>query len=183
LGHIASESDRPAVRRIGFLGYAAMSSLVVWHTLAMVAGASSEIPLAETARSILHPYMTLLRMDNHWGFFAPNVGTGSQFSYVVEDSSGARHSFVPADKLSRFHPTSIWDRDRYKMVMNHPETYGEAAVASLCQEHASLQPVSITLLEIDQKDFWPADRLAGKQPFDPEFVDVKTLKTIPCPRK
>jgi hypothetical protein len=172
-----------ARRSIGVPAYAAMSALLVWHTIAMVAGASSEITLAEPARSLLHPYLTLFRLDNHWGFFAPNVGTGSQFSYVVEDAAGTRSTFIPADKLSRFHPTSIWDRDRYKMVMENPDTYGDAAVASLCREHASMQPVSITLLEIDQLDFWPADLKAGKQPFDPEFVNVKTLKTISCPAK
>ena len=172
-----------AGRRAGPLAYVAMSLLIVWHVFAMVVGASSDISFADTPRSLLHAYLTVFRLDNHWGFFAPNVGTGTQFSYIVEDAAGARQTFVPAEKLSRFHPTSIWDRDRYKMVMDYPQTYGDAAVTSLCREHAALKPVSITLQEMTQKNFWPADHLNGKQPFDPEFVDVRTLATIPCPAK
>lgn len=172
-----------AGHRVGPVAYVAMSLFIVWHVFAMVVGASSDITLAHTPRSLLHSYLTLFRLDNNWGFFAPNVGTGSQFSYVVEDAAGARHTFVPAEKLSRFHPTSIWDRDRYRTVMKSAEVYGDAAVASLCREHVALQPVSIAIQEIDQKNFWPADHQNGKQPFDPEFVEVTTLATIPCPAK
>jgi hypothetical protein len=165
------------------LAYAGMSALVAWHTLAMVVAPSPKSSITEAARSLVQPYLTLFWLDNHWAFFSPGVENGSQFRYVVEDAAGKRHTFIPADKLSRFHPTSIWMRDRYIAIMESPQTYGDAAAASLCREHASLNPIAITLIEIEQKDFWPAHRLSGKQPLDPEFVTVNTLKTIPCPQK
>lgn len=162
------------------LAYAGMSLLVSWHTFAMVVAPSPDSDIADSAREILHPYLTLFRLDNGWGFFAPNVGSGSQFRYVVEDAGGKRHTFTPAEKLNRFHPTSIWWRDRYVAVMEKPRLYANAAAAALCLEHADLKPVTITLLQIEQKAFFPAHRLSGKQPLDPEFVDTKTLRTIPC---
>jgi len=160
--------------------YTAMSLLVVWHTLAMVVAASPDSAIMRSARLLFHPYLTLFRLENQWGFFAPNVDLGSQFRYVVEDAAGQRHTFIPADRLSRFHPTSIWVRDRYRTVMESIETHGDAAAASLCREHASLRPITITLVEIEQKDFLPADQLSGKHPLDPKFINEHTLKTVRC---
>ena len=86
------------------------------------------------------------------------------------------------EKLSRFLPSDIWVKDWYIHVMDHPKNYSKPVAAYLCREHASLQPISITLLEIDQKEFWPADQLSGKSPFDFEFLEKKTLATVPCPK-
>lgn len=163
--------------------YAAMSLLVVWHTVAMLLESAPRSTITRAARALFHPYLTLFRLDNNWGFFAPEVGLGAQFRYVVEDAAGTRHTFVPADKWSKFSPASIWFKDRYKIVMDAIETYGDGLAAALCREHASLNPVSITFLELEQKTFSPADRRRGKHPLDPEFVAVNMLKTVRCPGK
>jgi hypothetical protein len=162
------------------LATTAMSLLVVWHSLAMVVAAAPDSAIARAARPLFDPYLTLFRLDNKWGFFAPNVDQGFQFRYVVEDASGTRHTFVPADQLSRFHPTSLWIKDRYKAVMMYPEAHGEATAAALCREHAALRPVSIALLEVEQKEFRPEHQRSGKHPLDPEFVTVNTLMTVRC---
>jgi hypothetical protein len=160
--------------------HAAMSFLVAWHTLAMLIASSPDSTITEAARGVLRPYMTLFRLDNHWGFFSPDIGAGSQFRYIVEDAGGKRHAFVPADTLNRFHPSSIWIRDRYELVMEFPERYGNSTAATLCAEHASLNPVSVTLIGVRQKEFWPHDRRSGKTPFDAEFIELRTLKTVRC---
>jgi len=162
------------------LAYAGMSVLVSWHTFAMVVAPSPDSDITDAARSLLDPYLALFRLDNGWGFFAPEVRLGSQFRYVIEDASGQRHTFIPAEKLNRFHPTSIWMRDRYIAVMEKPKAYADAAATALCREHAELKPVAITLLQLEQKDYFPEHRLKGKQPLDPEFVTVKTVKAMPC---
>ncbi len=163
------------------LAFAAMSLLVIWHTLAMAIASAPESMITASARRLYHPYLTLFRLDNNWGFFAPTVELGGQFRYIVEDAAGQRHTFVPADKLSRFLPTSIWFKDRYKDIVEAIETHGQAAAAAFCLEHAALHPVAITFVELEQKDFSPADRLSGKHPLDPEFVDERTLEAIRCP--
>jgi hypothetical protein len=165
------------------LVYAAISLLLVWHTLAMVVASAPDSLMTRSVRPLLHPYLTLFRLDNHWGFFAPNVDPGVQFRYVIEDAGGKHHTFIPADKLSRFDPNSIWIRDRYRDVRESVDTFGDAAAAVLCREHASLHPVAITFLEVAQRDFSREDRLSGKHPLDPEFVDVHSLKTIQCADK
>jgi hypothetical protein len=171
-------TSRPAW---GVVAYTAMSLLLVWHTLAMMIASAPESDITAAARVLLNPYLTLFRLNNRWGFFSPAVDLGVQFRYVVEDAAGQRHTFVPADKLSRFHPTSIWFRDRYRAIMASFETHSEAAAAEFCREHAAQQPVSITFLEIEQKHFAAEDRLSGKRPLDPEFVSEHTLGTIKCP--
>jgi hypothetical protein len=162
------------------LVYAAMSLLVVWHTLAMVVAVSPESVITRAARALVYPYVTLFNLDNYWGFFA-NVGASYQFRYVVEDAAGQQHMFIPTNKLSRFNPNSIWLRDRYRDVMDSVDAYGVATVAELCREHAALRPVAITLLKVEGKEFGPKDRRLGKSPLDPEFVTVDTLRTIRCP--
>jgi len=106
---------------------------------------------------------------------------GLQFRYVVEDAGGARHTFIPAEKLAKLLPTYIWITDWYKAVSAAPDTYGETVGAALCREHAALRPTAITLMELEQKPFWPEDLLAGKHPLDSEFVNLNTIKTVQCP--
>lgn len=163
------------------LVYAAMSLLVVWHTLVMVVAAAPESAITKAARTVVHPYLTLFNLDNHWGFFAPDVGTTYQLRYIVKDASGQEHMFIPTDKLNRLSPTSIWLRDRYREVLNSVNMFGPAAVAELCREHSALRPTAITLLGAYGKEFGPDDRRRGKNPLDPEFVIVRAIRTISCP--
>lgn len=174
-------SDAAASRRFSPAAYAALSLLLAWHTVAMVLAALPEGRISDALRTVFSPYITLLRLDNDWGFFAPNVGSGYQFRYIVKDAAGTEHTFTPADTLSRFSPASIWFRDRYRAVMAEPETFAKALGDSLCREHAKLHPVSITLIEIEQDDFWPEDKLAGKKPLDPEFITATPFGSTQCP--
>jgi hypothetical protein len=163
------------------LTYVAMSILLAWHTFAMVIGPAPESPITEAARSLVQPYLTFFGLQHPWDFFAPTVDAGYHFSYVIEDKAGEKHNFTPADRLNKLHPTSIWLKDRYTKIMTEPDSYGDAAGAALCLEHASLDPVNVTLLEIQHKEFWPPDLMHGKRPSDAEFVTAKTVRTVACP--
>jgi hypothetical protein len=164
--------------------YAAMSLFVAWHTLAMVvAPAPNSSVMAQSFRKLLHPYLTLFRLDNKWDFYAPNVGKGHQFRYVVADAAGTRHTFMPTDDLSWYHPSHWWFRAWYDAIVESPEIHGDAVAARLCRQHAALRPVSITFLNLEEKDFSPEDHLGGKHPLDSEFVTVKTLKRVKCPEQ
>jgi hypothetical protein len=157
-----------------------MSLVVVWHTLAVVVAPAPDSAIARSARSLFEPYLTLFRLQNEWSFYAPAVRIEPEFRYVVDDALGDRHTFVPADKLSRYLPTDIWVKDWYIHVMDNPGTYGKFVAAYLCRQHALLHPVSITLLKIDQREFSPQDQLSGKHPFDPEFLQERTLAIVQC---
>jgi len=165
------------------LAYTAMSALVAWHTLAMAVAPSPDSAITRSARALFHPYLTLFGLESEWGFFAPNVPTGFKFQYIVEDVAGKRQTFVPRDSLSVFHPAWIWFQDRYKLVMDYHKIFGAATVTSLCEKHAALNPLAITLIGINQKKFLSVDWLNGKRPFDPEFVDVNQLEPARCPGK
>jgi hypothetical protein len=73
------------------------------------------------------------------------------------------------------------DEDRFRQMLEEPERYGDIVGAALCKEHAELKPISVTLIEVEQKDFEREDRRAGKSPFDLEFLDTKMVKTVQCP--
>jgi hypothetical protein len=165
------------------LAYTAMSLLVAWHTLATILAPSPDSAITQSARRLFHPYLALFGLDNTWGFFAPNIPEGFKFQYSVEDAAGSRRIFVPVDSLNVLQPTWIWFLDRYKLIMEYPENFAAATVASLCQEHAALNPVSVTLIGIEQKKFLSSDWLNGKRPFDSEFVEVNPFEPMRCPGK
>jgi hypothetical protein len=165
------------------LTYVVMSVFVAWHTLALVvAPAPPGSVTAQGLRVLLQPYLSLLRLDNGWNFFAPYFGNlnMSQFRYVIEDGTGEKRTFMPEEKFGRFSPSYFWFRGWYTEIIEHPEDYADIAVALYCREHASLHPVSITLLEVQENTFTQTDFLAGKQRWAPEFVTEKTIKRAPC---
>ena len=93
----------------GRLTYAALSVFLAWHTMAMVIAPAPDVSAAvKAARVPFQPYLTLFRLDNLWDFFAPDVGRGAQFRYIIEDKSGNHHPFKPTEDLNWFHPTFFW---------------------------------------------------------------------------
>lgn len=165
------------------LTYIAMSLFVAWHTLAMVVAPAPDSYLWQVLRIVQQPYLTLFRLDNQWDFFAPDVGEGSRFRYVIEDKDGQRHSFDPADRLSWFHPAFFWMRSWYYGIIDDPGLYGDAAAARLCKQHADLEPLAVTFYDVQEERFRREDLLAGKSRSDPEFFTIKTVKRIRCPSR
>jgi len=166
------------------LTYLMMSLVVGWHGFAIVvAPAPDSSATVQSFRLLLQPYLSLFRLDNAWNFFAPSVGRHSQFRYVIEDTAGKEHTFVPSQELNWSIPRYVWWREfkyLYDGIMEAPEIRGDAIAALLCRKHASLDPVSIPLLQIQEQDFRPEDHLRGKHPLDPEFVTVNTLRRVNC---
>ena len=164
------------------LTFTAMSVFVAWHaTATILAPAPNNGVIAIALRPIFQPYLSLFRLDNRWDFFAPSVGQGAELRYVVEDAAGARHTFVPTQALSWYHPNYFWFRSLYYGIMEEPDVHAEPAAATLCRKHAALRPVAITFFEYEGGDFAREDHLAGKRPTDSEFVTVNTLKRVACP--
>lgn len=166
------------------LTYLVMSLVVTWHSLAMVISpAPNDSALVQSLRSLFHPYLLLFRLETPWGFFAP-VGKHAQFRYVIEDATGNAHTFKPTEEPSPSLARYVWWREfkySYDGIMANPEFRGDAAGALLCQRHASLNPLSITLLEVVEQGYRPQDELLGKHPLDPEFVAVVPLRRVACP--
>jgi len=161
--------------------YAAMSAFLAWQSFAILAAPLPEgSAVARALRPILHPYVSLLLLDNHWDFFAPNVEAGYELRYILETADGASRILVPMKKISWFHPYYIWTDQWQDAIIDRPETYADLAAALFCREQASWRPASVTLVKVEQKDFWPQDYLAGKRPFDPDFVTEKVLTRVPC---
>ena len=165
------------------LAYTLMSAVVLWHTLALVVAPAPDSKIVQSLRRLLHPYLTLLRLDNPWDFYAPNIGTGHLLQYVIEDAAGRQHTFVPVEELSSYHPRFWWFRAWYDAVLEDPEKHGGSIAALLCRRHVALHPIAVTLRKIQQGDFSRADHLSGKHPLDPEFVTESTLKRLACPQQ
>ncbi len=162
--------------------YTAMSLFVAWHTLAMVvAPAPSTSDLIKGLRIVFDPYLHFFKLDNDWGFFAPDVASGIVLRYVIKDDAGTLHRFDPHAGLNWFHPSSIWFRGWYLALLESPDDFGEEFAALFCREHAELHPVTIMLFEVDQQNYGPLDRLSGKRPLDPEYVKVAPVKSFECP--
>jgi len=163
------------------LTYTAMSAFIVWHVAAMSSAPTPDDgKLPQALRAFFQPYLSLLRLDNRWDFFAPEVGKNAIFRYVIKDAAGKEYMFVPARELNWFSPGYIWFQDWYGALMEHPDIYADDFAKLFCKKHAALNPVSITFQEMQELDYVPDDRLAGKKPLDPEFVKITDFQTIKC---
>ena len=160
--------------------YTAMSLFVAWHTLSMVvAPGPGTSDLIKGLRIVLDPYLHFFKLDNEWGFFAPDVDSGIILRYVIKDDAGNLHRFDPQAGLNWFHPSSIWFHDWYRALLENPDDFGEQ-FAAWYREPAEFHPVTITLFEVDQQNCVRL-RLRGKRPLDPEFVKVASVKSFECP--
>jgi hypothetical protein len=163
--------------------YVAMSLIVGWHAVAvMLAPAPDNSEALQALRLVFQPYLSLLRLDNNWSFFAPSVGKHAQFRYVVEDAAGTEHTFVPTEETSSLAGYVLWREFKYlyEGIMEDPDGRGDAIGAFFCRKHASLRPVSVTLVQVREQDFWREQFLRGKRPLDSEFVIVNPLRRVDC---
>lgn len=165
----------------GRIIYVLMSLFVAWHSTCLIVGpAPQESRIAQAMRPLVDPYLNLISLNVKWGFFAP-IGGAKEFRYLIVDSAGKEHTFRPTSGLAWYHPSKLWTIDRYRMIMQRPDIYGDHLIAEYCRKHTALMPVEIRLLEVlQQKDLLPTDHLAGKYPLDPEFATTETLRTKKC---
>jgi hypothetical protein len=164
--------------------YTIMSMFVAWHTIAILLAPFQVQERSGTPpsfRFLVQAYITLFRLENTWAFFAP-VGRSHQFRYIIEDSTGNTHTFVPMKEFRWYHPRYAWFERTYWGLMTSRGLYSDYFAASFCRLHASLIPVAVTLQEILEEDFRPEDHLRGLHPLDPNFVTVDTIRSIPCPQ-
>jgi len=161
----------------------AMSLLVGWHSLALfVAPAPADSATVQALRSVLQPYLSLLRLDTGWGFFSP-VGKHAQFRYVIKDGQGIDHTFVPTEEPATSIAKYVWWREwkyLFDGIMESAEARASSLGPLLCREHPELDPLFVTLLKIQEENYLPDDVLNGKRPLDPEYVTVDTLIRVPC---
>jgi hypothetical protein len=149
----------------------------------MVTAPAPDSDLKRSLVRVLHPYLTLFKLGNTWDFYAPNVGYGQQFRYFVEDAAGQQHAFAPTEAWGWANPRYWWYTAWFNVIIDSADDQGELAISLLCKTHATLNPVSITLIQVLQKDFAAEDRLNSKSPMDDEFVTVNILKRGACPGK
>ena len=166
------------------LSYGAMSVVVGWHSLAiLIAPLPDASGIVQGARLILRPYLSLFRLENNWNFFAPVIGRQVQVRYVVEDADGQRHAFIPANEFNGSIPRYVMWREfkyLYDGFLEEPEVYAARATELFCRKHAALKPIAISIMRIQELDFWPDDYLQGHRPLDSAFVDVSTLTNMSC---
>jgi hypothetical protein len=162
--------------------FAAMSVFLAWHTAAMLfAPAPDNSVIALALRPVFQPYLSLLRQDNTWDFFAPTVDPGTNLRYTLEDAAGNRQTFVPTQELSWYHPKYFWYRSWYYAVIAEPDIYAEGLAALFCRQHAALHPVTIEFTKDEQLFFAAEDYSSGKLPTDSEFITETDIDRVKCP--
>ena len=164
--------------------YLAMSLFVGWHTLAIIiAPTPTGSEIVQSLRSLVQPYIYFFRLDNQWSFFAPKVGRQGPFRYVVEASDGKRHVFVPSEEppqsIAQYFMWREW-KYYYDKLMDSPDARGYLIAGLFCKKHAALNPVSIMLLRVQERDFSVEDYLQGYRPEDARFTNVVSLGNIDC---
>ena len=163
--------------------YMIMSFFVCWQTLAII---MPPLPqgsgLVQLLRSVLQPYITIFRLDNQWSFFAPGVGRGGEFRYVVEGSDGRRHVFQPTEKRESIPQFYMWREWKYfyDKVMQSADSRGYLIAGLYCKKHEELNPVSVSLLQVSELEFSPSDYLQGYRHNHSKFIQVESLGNYEC---
>jgi hypothetical protein len=183
VGHLAGTGMIPKRWRDRLI-YSAMSLFLGWHTIAiMLAPVPANNVIVQSFRALFHPYLTLSGVDTTWDFFSP-IGIPHQFRYLVEDAEGNEYTFTPITDVNWFIPTHRWSERIYTELMRTPEAYSDYFTKTICRRHASLKPVAISFLDIQEEEFWPEDYLLGKhRTRDPEYFTVNTLLRAECPQE
>lgn len=161
--------------------YLVMSAFVTFQSLVITITPAPDDHFGNWLRDLVQPYLTFFRLDNNWGFFAPNVGLGSLLRYDLEISATDRRTFIAGDELSWFHPNYFWFRFWFYRVMDDPENFAPMAAAYFCKKHADLHPVALTFFDIEEELYTHEDYLAGHPRRDPQFVSVTPLTRHECP--
>jgi hypothetical protein len=160
---------------------AAGSLFLAWHVVSMVlAPVPDRNTIVQSFRGLFQPYLSFFGLDTTWDFFSP-IGTGHQFRYTIEDAEGKEHTFTPIADVNWLLPERRWYERAFTELMNDPEAFGGYFAAFYCRKHASLKPVSILLVEMQEQRFWPKDQIAGKRPDNPPYVIPNPLMRADCP--
>lgn len=163
------------------LTYSLMSMMVAWHTTAMLIAPAPKNYATAAVRRVFAPYLEVLRLDNPWDFYAPVVGYGHVFRYVIEDKDGRQYTYTPLDDVSWFHPAYWWFAAWYEAIWQDPQTFAGAFIATVCRKHELLRPSAVRLIGIQQKNFTPNDYFNGHQPLDDDFVAENDIGGAQCP--
>jgi hypothetical protein len=170
-----------AAKRRNRLLYAVGSLFLAWHTVSMVlAPVPDRNTIVQSFRDLFQPYLSFFGLDTTWDFFSP-IGIGHQFRYTIEDADGREHAFTPIADVNWLLPERRWYERMFTELMNDPDTYGKHFAAVYCRKHASLRPVSILLVEMQEQRFWPRDHMSGKRPDSPPYVIPNPLLRADCP--
>ena len=164
--------------------YSALSLFLAWHTVAiMLAPLPQKNMIVQEFRNLFQPYLTLTGTDTTWDFFSP-LSTSYLFQYALEDGSGNQFIFTPIADSSWLTPNHRWNERIFATLISTPTLIGDYFTKRFCREHASLKPVAITLLYLEEKEFWPRDYLLGKQrTTDPQNYTLYPLLRARCPQQ
>jgi len=148
--------------------YTAVSAFLAWHSFVMLTAPLPEASaVAQALSPILHPYLSLFSLDNRWDFFAPSVRPGYELRYILETADGSSRVVVPMKKISWYNPYFIWTDMWQDAIIDHPETYADLAAGLFCREQGSLRPTAVSLMDVEQREFWPQDFWPARTPSIP----------------
>ena len=162
----------------------ALSLFLAWHTVAtMLAPVPAKNVIVQAFRSLFQPYLTLTGTDTTWDFFSP-LSTSYEFRYAVVDAAGNEHSFTPIADVSWLTPNHRWDERIFATLITTPALIGDYFTKQFCRERAALKPVAVTLIYLEEKEFWPQDYFLGKQrTTDPANYNLYPLLRAGCPQQ
>ena len=164
--------------------YSAFSLFLAWHTIAtLLSPAPANNVIVRSFRSLFQPYLTLTGIDTTWDFFSP-LSRSYLFQYAIEDADGKQHIYTPIADVSWLTPNHRWDERIFATLISNPALIGDYFATEFCRQHAALKPLSVTLLYLDEHDYWPQDYFAGKQrTTDPANYTLTPVLRAACPQQ
>src|SRR5438105_693701 len=129
--------------------YGLMSLFVAWHIFALaIVPAPPASQWAQSLQAVVHPYVTVFRLNESRDSHGPSTISGQELRYSVRAPGGKMYDFDPNTEFSRYDPAFWWFRAWYDAVLRSPRRYGDHAGTYFCRKHRALNPIGVTLEKV-----------------------------------
>ena len=159
------------------LGLVAASIFIVYHVVGIAfVGPAADSYIRNKMWPYYETYLSALRIDGGWSFYAPDPSYGTIISYEAISEGGEKQIYPLSHKRPKIERGYFLYTNFFNYALNDPaeaaeKGYIDSMVRYLCDQNSDFPAHEITFIEQSQTAFRYTDYLNGHRPLDPEFLE------------
>lgn len=173
-------------KRIRSAGFVIFSVFIVWHLIGIsVVGPLYNRNPYSSLSNIYANYLSILRLNRAWPFYAPNPQLGIIMRYETVDALGKSQIHRLTEAFGRYQHAYARYSNVFVYLFEDPDYtrqrgFDKSVAGYLCRQHKNDDIKSINFIVLNQTEYTHLDYKQGKNPLDPEFIDRKVFGPYPC---
>lgn len=134
---------------------------------------------------IYYNYLSVLRLNRAWPFYAPNPQLGIIMRYETVDAHGKSQVHPLTEAYGRYQHAYARYSNVFVYLFEYPDYtrergFDKSVARYICEQHKQEDVREINFIVLNQKIFTHEDYQNGKDPLDPEFVERKVFGPYSC---